>query len=1176
MAEQDTLIENRSANEDFLVFLDLVIGLLSSEKLIIDFVYMSGYDLGDMDKPNTEGVTTLDKVVEVTRSTRTVYESVREQWPTKWKSWNTVKASFKLLKQVFDEYKKCKAVFDLAGVENGIDIDKSELLLHVMQQVILRGHAILVPSSIQLYRLLNWVSVGNENEVNEPEKDTTGRIIRYPYRGLQFNKDGLDAFFRDPVAALKEHYFGNNNSGSLLRVAGPIPPDDKLLIRLRDLLLSLDLNAFYGYRHTDAIALTEEKIQEFSQTLTTWFPIGKNVELALSLRRQDQNIIVAPQIFYLDDDNRTDKNFNRKVGKWEWTFNLSGGLDSFSFGPDGVALPPGVSGNILVDIAAFRKGINESDDDKEENPAYVIGTEDGTRLELGKIDLRALLDISNQSKKADIKGSVTQSGFYLLPGDGDSFLKKVLPEKGIAVLFDLAVGYSNERGFYLEGGGGGEIVIPLNKKVSKFSLPSLQLGFRKITDANQWMLYASIAGRAELGPVNIELDKVGMRLLLKSPPKDEVGNLGIFDADFDFKPPNGVGIEINAKVVTGGGYLYIDEEKGEYFGVAQLNIKNKINVKALGIIQTKLPGGQPGYSFLLIISAEFPAIQLGLGFSLTGVGGLIGIHRRIELQKIQEGIQKNDIDDILFPKDPLKNVYAILTKINQFFPAADGQYTFGLMAQLAWGPKSIITIELGLILEFPEPVRLALIGVIRAEITRKVSGKEIKALQLQVNFVAAIDFDKKFISLDAALFQSKLLGMKLEGDMALRIKYGDNPDFAITIGGFHPRFQPPALQLPTKMRRLQIILRSGNPSITVSCYLAVTSNTIQFGVAGLFVFKKWGVGIRGELSFDALFQLSPFRFETDLHFLLAASWKGYDFASIEVNGTFSGPSPWHIEGSLKLKAWIFSKTVSLNETWGEEDEPRLEKVRILPLLADDLSNDANWERATGKTYMSVTLRKHLKKSTDSDMLTLHPNELLSVRQTTVPLDVRIDKFSGRQPQGANTFRLALKNSTDGEIPAGKVKNHFASAQFIEMSEERQLSTPSYELFDSGLTFEGLDAVMFDDEVTIQPFTYETKTLGEETTAPLPDVKGLETIRSFAHSLRNSTLANSAIAQMPKAKPVALQTIGEKYVIAEQGTLKATEMPAVTSAALAWQLLDEIKQKNPQKALSVLPLVEAVP
>ena len=249
--EQDKFIENRSVNEDFLAFLDIFIGQMTAVKLLMDFVYMSGYDLGKMDKPNSQGVTAFDKLLVVSDSVRNTYEDFREKWPS-WKSWKDVRTGLQFLLNVMTEINKCREVFKLAGEENDFDVDEDALLLHVTEQVVLRTHAILFPPAIQLYRLLNWVKIGTENENNDSniEKDTTGRIIRYPYRGIAFNKDGINEFFRDPAAALKKQYFDK----SAPRAIGPLP-DDILLTRLRDFLLSCNLSADYGYRVSDAVTI---------------------------------------------------------------------------------------------------------------------------------------------------------------------------------------------------------------------------------------------------------------------------------------------------------------------------------------------------------------------------------------------------------------------------------------------------------------------------------------------------------------------------------------------------------------------------------------------------------------------------------------------------------------------------------------------------------------------------------------------------------------------------------------------------------------------------------------------------------------------------------------------------------------------------------------------------------
>lgn len=1173
MAEKDTFIKNRSVNENFLAFLDIVIGMLSVQNLVIEYFNMSGYDLGDTDKPTSQGITVSEKMHTVGEGIRNTYEDIREKWPSEWKSWDTAKTSFQFVLNLMKEVEKCKQVIELAGAENDVEYDKEAMLLHMLEQIILRAQGVIFPPSIQLYRILNWVKLGNENSIGStgPEIDATGQVIRYPYRGITFNKDGLDAFFNDPADTLKKLYF--NSEQTALLINREIIPEDLLLKRLRDLLLSFEINAFYGFRVTDAITVNEttnNKIRELSQTLTTWFSIGQNATLAISLRREDDNrIMVTPYLEFQENNS-----FELQLGNWHFDFDLGAGVNSFMIGPDGIELPPGVSGIIKFKVVATRKETKNLNN-KKEPPAYLIGTTDGTRLEIGKMDFTLDLDLNDEKKKADIRFSALKSGFYLMPGDGDSFLKKILPEKGLAILFDLAIGYSNDRGFYLDGSGGGEIYIPVNKKIGKLTIPAMQIGIRKLTGASGWMAYTSLSLRTELGPVSLEADKIGMRLLLNKAKKGTTANLGIVDADFDFKPPDGVGIEIKAKVISGGGYLYFDKDKGEYFGVAQLKINNKINVKAIGIIQTKLPDGSKGYSFLLLITAEFPAVQLGLGFSLAGVGGLIGIQRTIKTDKLQEAIYSSSIDDILFPKDPLKNVYSLINKINSYFPAADDQYTFGLMAKLFWGPKNIISIELGLIIEFPEPVRFVMIGVLRADINKKIDGKDFSVLKLQVNIYSEIDFEKKLISFDAALFESTLLSMKLEGQMALRISYGSNPDFAVSIGGFHPRFQPPALNLPASMKRLKIVLKSGNPEITVFCYLAVTSNTIQFGIGGLFKFNKWGVGIRGELSFDALFQLSPFRFETDVHLLLAASWKGYDFASIEVNGTFSGPSPWHIQGSLKLKAWIFSKTVSLEETWGENDETRLDGVNVLPLIAEDLKNPGNWERIEGRTSVSVTLRKDLKKGAITSEITMHPNELLTIRQNIVPLGPQIDKYSGRKPRDAQRFDLSVTNNNNVAIVSSKIKNHFASAQFIDLTEEQQLSVPPYELFDSGISFDGLDDIQLDDFTKV-PFSYEKEFLDEPGMIPKIKTPHKEGKDLFEFGLLNNALSNSVMGQAFRSVKRESR-ISEQYVIVNQENQSQIEPSGFTSKAYAIQVMKKIEKDKiyNRSVLTVKPKAEVL-
>src|SRR5690606_34899164 len=105
-------------------------------------------------------------------------------------------------------------------------------------------------------------------------------------------------------------------------------------------------------------------------------------------------------------------------------------------------------------------------------------------------------------------------------------------------------------------------------------------------------------------------------------------------------------------IVKGGGYLYFDFEREEYAGALELVFSGFLTVKAIGLITTRLPDGSKGFSLLIIVSAEFGTpFQLGFGFTLNALGGLLGVNRTMELERIAEGIRTGAIESVMFPED---------------------------------------------------------------------------------------------------------------------------------------------------------------------------------------------------------------------------------------------------------------------------------------------------------------------------------------------------------------------------------------------------------------------------------------------------------------------------------------------------------------------------------------------
>ena len=87
-----------------------------------------------------------------------------------------------------------------------------------------------------------------------------------------------------------------------------------------------------------------------------------------------------------------------------------------------------------------------------------------------------------------------------------------------------------------------------------------------------------------------------------------------------------------------------------------------------------------------------------------------------------------------------------------------------------------------------------------------------------------IDFGEQMLSLDASLYDSRVTIYSVYGDMALRLSWGEQPIFALSIGGLHPQFKPPP-NFPS-LRRCTIEIGVGNnPRLSCMSYFALTANS---------------------------------------------------------------------------------------------------------------------------------------------------------------------------------------------------------------------------------------------------------------------------------------------------------------------------------------------------------------
>ena len=722
----------------------------------------------------------------------------------------------------------------------------------------------------------------------------------------------------------------------------------------------------------------------------------------------------------------------------DWNLILKGSLDILA--PWGAAIRPegffvseigGISAPATINfkVTAERRAASGE-------KIILFGEPQGTRLELDTIGFGAGINISDK-KDLFFEFLVKELALVISGGQGDGFISTILPQNGIKASFDLTTGISSDQGFYFKGSGTLEVNIPVRLSIGPIEIQSIYIVVPLSGPSFPIELSSSIA--TNLGVLSASVDRIGFIADLDFSKSD--GNLGLANLDIKFKPPNGVGLSIDAGVVSGGGYLYLDFEKEEYAGILELDLQGILRVTAVGLITTKMPDGSKGFSLLLIITAEFGApIQLSYGFTLSGVGGLLGLNRTMRLELIATGIRDGGINSIMFPRNVIANAPRIISDLKNYFPVEEGTFLIGPMVKIGWGTPNLVTVSLCVIIEIPG--NIAILGILKLALP----DEDVAIVVIQANFIGAIEFDKKRLWFFAALFESRILFIPLEGEMGLLVGWGDEASFVLSVGGFHPAFTPPPLPFGSVARIAISILNTDVARIRVEAYIAVCSNCAMFGAKAELFFGLSAFKIDGHLIFDALFRFSPFYFIINISASLSVKVFGIGLFSVRMRGSLEGPTPWHVEGTGSISLLFLDIDVDFSRTWGNEPETTLPPINVMPLLMSEFQKMENWLAVLpANNQLMVSLRGFKQGATD---LILHPVGSLKISQRAVPLGMTIDKVGNQKTADANHFDVTV--STLGIEEKGDVEEPFAVGQYFTKSDNELLNAKAFEPMKSGV------------------------------------------------------------------------------------------------------------------------------
>ncbi|MDX2815736.1 hypothetical protein PV410_24755 [Streptomyces sp. PA03-5A] len=602
-------------------------------------------------------------------------------------------------------------------------------------------------------------------------------------------------------------------------------------------------------------------------------------------------------------------------------------------------------------------------------------------------------------------------------GGAGGLLKALLP-KDLAAGFDLGLDLSGGA-VRVRGGAGLAASFPVRLSLGAVEVTAVTVGLAAGGSGVPVELSASL--RTSLGPLTILVERIGVIATLDAPAGG--GNLGPLQIEAGFRPPNGLGIAMDAGPISGGGFLAVDGNR--YAGVLQVKL-SFLAITAYGLYE-QTNDGSP--SFVAVLGIRFwPGIQLGFGFAITGVGGLVGLNRRADVDLLRQRLASGAAGNVLFCDDPVKNAPTLLGDLAAFFPAQRGSFVVGPTFQLSW-VAPIVRVDVAILIELPGPSRIVILGSVKVMIG---IDETFALLYLRMDFLGVLDFEQKLISLDAYLVNSHALGVfRLTGGMAFRLSYGANPYILLSVGGFHPRFDPGPLNLPV-IARVGAVLDVNVVAriyLRLEMYVAFTSNTLQLGAKVEAGLELGPISAHGYLSFDALIQFRPFAF--DFAFAAGFSIEVFDVSlcSVDVSGRLTGPGPLVVHAEASVRLLFVKVSGSATVSLGGNDADRPAPVpSIVQALKPELSRRENL-RAEGEDVDVV-----LKPGIAVDGVLVSPVGALIWEQKRAPLETLVDRFEGAPLTGKAQLALtgpagwAVTDESDWFSPGTFTSLDLAAAQ----------------------------------------------------------------------------------------------------------------------------------------------------
>ncbi|MEV4180612.1 DUF6603 domain-containing protein [Streptosporangium canum] len=520
-----------------------------------------------------------------------------------------------------------------------------------------------------------------------------------------------------------------------------------------------------------------------------------------------------------------------------------------------------------------------------------------------KAGVAALAELKVGSESTPVALGVPSAGAPASPGDGQPHTPAV-PDRGAPTPQDTPPGTSGAQVSTVQW-------ITVQKKLGVVQINRVGVTYQHN------VLFFALDVVVALGPLSLSLDG----LAVGSP-------LDRFEPRFNL---SGLGIGYSAApVVIAGALLHLPEDRlapdvaFQYDGAATIALPN-FSLGAVGSY-AQLTSGEP--SLFVFAQLEGPLLELP-PILVTGLMAGFGFNRALALPSAAEVsgfpllvLNKQGPDsDQGKPSDVLEVLEGSKPAVaggraRQWIAPRQGSYWLALGVEFS--AAEVVNAKVLLAAEFGQELALAVLGLATLQLPLPAESPRTY-VYAELGLEAVIRPTHGSVEVAAQLSPASYVltpACHLTGGFACAMWFGPSPNagqFVVTLGGYHPAFQPPPSY--PRVPRLGIDWAvSSNVSVKAQAYLAVTPSCAMAGGRLEVVFHAGDFRAWFTAQADLLLSWRPFHFTASISVSIGASyqvdvWFVHKTIQASVGATLElwGPPTG---GSVTAHFACFSKTIS--------------------------------------------------------------------------------------------------------------------------------------------------------------------------------------------------------------------------------------------------------------------------